>query len=110
MNRLPPTDFRVYILIFLLVFIVCEYHHLEIVFYKSFSISKLNYNNILFNPGIFIGALCNIIFTTKIHVAPTLFFSEDFIMWASSYIGGSEAKALLKIDGVFLVYLAILYL
>ena len=37
----------------------------------------------------------------KIQVAPTLFFSEDFIQWASSYIGGSEAKASLKIDGVF---------
>ncbi|MGQ4002757.1 hypothetical protein QIW31_06910 [Francisellaceae bacterium CB299] len=101
MNRLPPADFRVYILIFLLVFIICEYHHLEIVLLKSFKITTLDYQHYLLNPGIFVGALCNVIFSTKIQVAPTLFFSEDFIQWASSYIGGSEAKVLLKIDGVF---------
>jgi hypothetical protein len=101
MNRLPPADFRVYIIVFFIAFIICEYNHLEIVLFRSFRITTLDYNHYIFNPGIFVGALCNVIFTMKIQVAPTLFFSEDFIQWAASYIGGSEAKALLKIDGVF---------
>ena len=102
MNRLPPTEFRIYIIVFFIAFIICEYHHLEIVVFKAFKITTLDYRHYLLNPGIFVGALCNVIFTTKIQVAPTLFFSQDFIQWASSYIGGSEAKILLKIDGVFL--------
>ena len=101
MNRLPPADFRVYIIVFFIAFIICEYHHLEIVLFKSFRITTLDYHHYLLNPGIFVGALCNIIFSTKIQVAPTLFFSEDFIQWVSSYLGGSEAKALFKIDSVF---------
>ena len=101
MNRLPTADFRVYIIVFFIAFIICEYHHLEIVLFSSFRITTLDYQHYLFNPGIFVGALCNVIFSTKIQVAPTLFFSQDFIHWASSYLGGSDAKALLKIDGVF---------
>lgn len=102
-NRLPPVDFRIYLFVFFIVIIFCEYHHLQIIAYKSFKITNLDYDNLLFNPGIFVGALCNIIFTTKIQVAPTLFFSADFIQWANSYIGGSSAKALMKIDAVFFV-------
>ncbi|MFT4694499.1 MAG: hypothetical protein ACI8TE_001415 [Francisella sp.] len=74
MNHLPPADFRIYIIVFFIAFIICEYNHLEIVLFRSFRITTLDYNHYIFNPGIFVGALCNVIFTMKIQVAPTLFF------------------------------------
>ncbi|OIN84236.1 hypothetical protein [Francisella sp. TX07-6608] len=103
LNKLPPLNFRIYIVVFLLIFILCEYNHLEIVYFKSFKISNIDYQNLLTNPGIFIGALCNIVFTTKIQVAPQLFFSEDFIQWVASYIDKTPQKALIYLDGVYFV-------
>ncbi|EDZ91182.1 hypothetical protein [Francisella tularensis] len=103
LNKLPPLNFRIYIVVFLLIFILCEYNHLKIVYFKSFKISNIDYQNLLTNPGIFIGALCNIVFTTKIQVAPQLFFSEDFIQWVASYIDKTPQKALIYLDGVYFV-------
>ena len=103
MNKLPPLNFRIYIVVFLLIFILCEYNHLEIVYFKSFKISNINYQHLLTNLGIFIGALCNIVFTTKIQVAPQLFFSEDFIQWVANYINKTPQKALIYLDGVYFV-------
>ncbi|APC91673.1 MULTISPECIES: hypothetical protein [Francisella] len=101
LNKLPPLNFRIYIVVFLLIFILCEYNHLEIVYFKSFKISNIDYQHLLTNPGIFVGALCNIVFTTKIQIAPQLFFNEDFIQWAASYIDKTPQKALIYLDGVY---------
>ncbi|KEI35929.1 hypothetical protein [Allofrancisella frigidaquae] len=102
-NKLPPVNFRIYIVVFFAVFILCEYNHLQIVYYKLFKISNLDYTNLITDPGIFVGALCNIVFTTKIQVAPTLFFSEEFIAWAQSYLQVSSSEVVLHIDAIFFI-------
>ncbi|MDE4940932.1 hypothetical protein NAI66_14320, partial [Francisella tularensis subsp. holarctica] len=68
------VNFIIYIVVFLLIYILCEDNQLEIVYFKSFEISNIYYQNILTNPGIFIGALCNIVITKKIQVSPQLLF------------------------------------
>lgn len=102
LNKLPPTNFRIYIFTFILIFIICEYHHLQIVYFRSLRISHLDYHQLLTDPGIFIAGLCNIVFTTKIQVAPDLFFKEDFIQWFAIYSHLTPSKALMKLDGIFL--------
>ncbi|MFV9972959.1 MAG: hypothetical protein AB8V06_01980 [Francisella endosymbiont of Hyalomma asiaticum] len=47
--------------------------------------------------------LGNIVFTTKIQVAPQLFFSEDFIQLVANYINKTPQKALIYLDGVYFV-------
>lgn len=101
LNKLPPTNFRLYIIIFFIAFVICEYSHLEIVYFRSFRVSNIDYHNLLANPGIFVGALSNIVFTTKIQVAPDLFFREEFIQWFSSYMNMTPSKALIYLDGIF---------
>ena len=53
------------------------------------------------DPGIFVGALCNIVFTTKIQVAPQLFFHEEFIQWFADYMDLTQSKALIYLDGIY---------
>ncbi|MBK2026830.1 hypothetical protein IB642_00925 [Allofrancisella guangzhouensis] len=102
-NKLPPINFRIYITVFFIIFTLCEYNHLQIVYYKSFKISDLDYANLIADPGIFVGALCNIVFTTKIQVAPTLFFSQEFIAWARSYLQVSSSEVIIHIDAIFFI-------
>ncbi|WP_150465185.1 hypothetical protein [Francisella sp. SYW-2] len=102
LNKLPPTNFKIYIIIFLIVFVLCEYNHLQIVHTKTIKISSIDYRHLLTDPGIFVGALCNIIFTTKIHVANQLFFSENFIQWFAIYFDKTPEQTLVFLDGVFM--------
>lgn len=101
LNKLPPINFRIYIIIFLIVFVICEHNHLQIVYFKSFKISNIDYSDLITNPGIFVGALCNIVFTTKIQVAPQLFFHEEFIRWFADYMSLTQSKALIYLDGIY---------
>ncbi|AIT08864.1 membrane protein [Candidatus Francisella endociliophora] len=103
LNKLPPTNFRIYIIVFLIIFVICEYNHLQIVYFRSFKISNIDFHQLISDPGIFVGALCNIVFTTKLQVAPHLFFREEFIQWFANYMNMTQPKALKYLDGIFFV-------
>lgn len=107
-NKLPPIDFKIYLIVFVIVLIVCEYNHLQVVYYKTFKIGRLDYDSIIVDPGIFVAALSNIVFTTKTQVAPDLFFREDFIQWVATKLNKSPEKALLTIHATFFMIIGYL--